>query len=436
MMTKHSYVHGMVIAALVWGGVILSTTRLSAQLVSPSATALGLAENYVAAARGYSAVYWNPAGLGLSGTGRLSLVFLPLRGNAAISAIGVAELARMQGEVLDAETKADWLAQIQGANGLLGGGLGSITYVAGNVGRIGFQVSTTAAGDVALSAAAAEMLLYGNRGPGGAPRMAELDGSSFGVTGISTAAVAVGQPVSIWETRIAVGASLRYSMGHYLLAGRDEEAFAGADPLEVRIRFPTVQTESDLISRSAPYLHNNGQGVGLDLGLGWENEYLGIGVVARNLVRYFRWDASALRYRPGVILIDHDGNESETGERPISEASPAFMKWLNDRGVPRSYALGVVAQPSPWISLTSDLQLEESPDPGSGQSWRYGAGMEVFPLTWLPLRTGFAWGTRGPEYAAGLGFRLGSVEVSAGGMVRGRARGNEATGAFHVAFRP
>jgi hypothetical protein len=430
MMTGFRIVRGLAIVALAWGCSILSATRASAQLASPSAAALGMADNYTAAARGYNSIYWNPAGLALSGTERLSFAFLPVRANISVLPIRLSEFARMQGRFLDEETKANWLGLVQDADGLSGSVLGTVTYLAGNVGRIGFQLSTTASGDVDLSPAVTEFLLYGNVGRYGAPQAVDLRGSSFGTTATSTAALAFGQPIMIGGNLLAIGATLKYTIGHYLAAGRDEEAYAAADPLRLNLRFPVLQTDAK--SRSSSFLHNNGRGLGLDLGAGWENEWLAVGLVARNLLSNFSWDRAALRYRPGVIVLDHDGNEIDTDPRPISEASPEFTSWAVGLGAPRSYALGVAGSPREWLLLTSDLQLETRVVPGAGRIWRQGIGVEARPVDWLPLRTGLAWGTRGAEYAAGIGARYGPVELAVGGKFRGR----EAAGAIQIAFRP
>lgn len=435
-MCQYGLLRGIGIVALVVGCLCSSVAQAAAQLRSPSAAALGVADNFTGAARGHSAVYWNPAGLGLDGTGRLSLFVSPLLGGATLAPLDLGELARVQGEFLDEEVKADWLARIRDAGGVSGRVMGSVTYLAGNVGRLGFQVSTTVSGEAALSPGVAELLLYGNVGPDGMPRVMEFRGSALDLGVMSTAAIAVGQPIEIWGESLAIGATLKYTVGHLLFAGRDEEALLEADPLRVRLRFPAVQTAKERLDRAGGLLRNNGHGLGLDLGVGWEAERFGFGAVARNIFSGFGWDPEMLVYRPGVVLLEKGGSEVEFGEQSFSDAPPALRDWVKSLKPPRSFALGVVSRPAPKLAMVADYQIETPRREGASSRWRFGTGLEFRPRSWLPLRTGIAWHARGVEYAAGLGVRRGSLDLSAGASLRRGIGGVGTTAALQAGFSP
>ena len=82
---------------------------LGGQIPSASAPALGLADNFTALARGFNAVAWNPAMLGMPDNPRFSLGILPLRGAAGIGPITLADVAGYQSRFLDDAVKQEWL---------------------------------------------------------------------------------------------------------------------------------------------------------------------------------------------------------------------------------------------------------------------------------------------------------------------------------------
>ena len=125
----------------------------AAQLPSASGAALGVADNFTAQARGYHAVAWNPAGLGLAGNPGFSLALLSVRGIAGLGPVTVSELADRQGELLPDEVKADWLQRITEEGGQSGSIGGDVTYLALSIGRVGLQASTVVRGRVKIGRA-------------------------------------------------------------------------------------------------------------------------------------------------------------------------------------------------------------------------------------------------------------------------------------------
>lgn len=435
-MFRYVPLRGAVLLVLVMGCLNGSVTPLAAQLRNPSAAALGMAGNFAGAARGPSAVYWNPAGLALKGTERFSLFVSPLVGAAMLAPFSPGELARAQGNFLDEAAKAEWLARIRGAGGLSGRITGSTTYLAGNAGRVGLMVSTAVFGETVLSPGGAELMLYGNVGPDGMPRVMELQGSTFELGVTSTAAVAVGQPIVIGGETLALGATLKYTVGHLLYAGRDEEARLEADPLRAHLRFPLVQTAKSRTDRAGGLLRNNGAGLGLDLGIGWEAEQVAVSAVARNVINGFAWDPERLVYRPGVVLLERGRSEIEFGERSLSTAPPDLRDWVARLKPPRSFAFGIASRPRANLLLVTDYQVEPPHREGAMSWWRFGTGLEFRPRPWLPLRTGIAWHAGGVEYAGGLGVRRGPIDLAMGAGLRRGIGGIGTTAALQVGFNP
>ena len=89
---------------------------LSGQMPSASAPALAMADNYVALARGFNAVAWNPAMLGMPDHPGFSIGLLPVRGGVGIGPITMGDVAEYQSRFLDDAVKEEWLARIV-ANG-------------------------------------------------------------------------------------------------------------------------------------------------------------------------------------------------------------------------------------------------------------------------------------------------------------------------------
>ena len=92
---------------------LLVTATGSAQLPSASPAALGMGDNYTAVARGFGAVAWNPANLGLSGNPRFSMALLGMRGSSDLGPVTGSDVARYQGLQLPNDVRDAWMQRIQ-----------------------------------------------------------------------------------------------------------------------------------------------------------------------------------------------------------------------------------------------------------------------------------------------------------------------------------
>src|SRR5256885_93151 len=91
--------------------VIALTTlapNASAQLVSASAASLALGDNYTALARGFNAMNWNPAGLGMPDNPFFSFAFTG-RGAGGTGPISLSDLSRYSGVAVPQAVLASWL---------------------------------------------------------------------------------------------------------------------------------------------------------------------------------------------------------------------------------------------------------------------------------------------------------------------------------------
>src|SRR5262245_2184453 len=103
-----------------------SAAIASAQLPNASATATGLSGAFTARARGYDAVAWNPANLGLTKTPRFTFGALSLHGSSGLDPISLGDIASFSGKALPAAQREAWLETVTakgGQNGRVDGGV-------------------------------------------------------------------------------------------------------------------------------------------------------------------------------------------------------------------------------------------------------------------------------------------------------------------------
>src|SRR5690349_5657715 len=114
----------------------------NAQLASASAASLALGDNYTALARGFNAVNWNPANLGMPGNPLVSFG-LAGRGAAGMGPITLGDFAQYGGQNLPQSVMSTWLSRVQqqGYQSLAADGAGSFGL---SIGNMAFQLSSTA----------------------------------------------------------------------------------------------------------------------------------------------------------------------------------------------------------------------------------------------------------------------------------------------------
>src|SRR5205085_9973259 len=112
------------------------------QLPSSSTRALGMGDNYTALARGYAAVSWNPALLGLPGNPGASLTLLPVRGVAGLGPVKLKDFSNYSDKFVPASQRETWLTAIEGKGSEQGNAGADATYIAAQIGRLGVQAGT------------------------------------------------------------------------------------------------------------------------------------------------------------------------------------------------------------------------------------------------------------------------------------------------------
>ena len=432
---------GSLRAAIAALALVATPVAAVAQLANPLPQAVGMGGNYTALARGFGAVSWNPAGLGMPDNPGFSLALLPLVTTAGLDPVTPSNFAEYDGEVIPHEVKREWLQLIQEAGGEAGSLGADVTYLAFSIWRVGIQASSNVRARVNVAPDVAEVFLFGNAGFSGEPGSYDLEGSSFDVAGTSSLAASFALPLSfrlgpLPDQHFSLGATVTYTVGNFLVLGQEENSSLSSDPLEVNVRFPMIQTAMAGDSASfEPADLDNGRGLGLDLGAAWQGGIFSAGVVVRNVINTFEWDLSSLRYRAGEATWTADTSYTSFEEAPIEEAPAALIERIRDLyEFSPAVSAGAAARVLPFLTLTGEMRhaVKANLDVGARNHVGVGAELRILPI--LPLRAGVALISGGYQLSGGMGLKLGPVQVSASGAVREAELGSDAVAALGLTF--
>ena len=408
---------------------------LSAQLPSASATALGVADNYSALARGFNAVAWNPAMLGMPDNPRFSLGVLPIRGTAGLGPITLADIAGYESRFLDDAVKQQWLDRIIANGGEQGSASGDITYLGMSMGRIGFQVSTMSHVVANLSPDAAELVLFGNAER---PAGEEFDLGNSSVQGMvtSTAAISFAQSlpirflVPVVEQHLSVGVTVKYTVGNALVMGRNIGSSVSGTEGDIDVAFPVIQSDSVASVRSL----DRGRGIGVDVGAAWQGGPLSISASVRNLLNNFAWDTASFVYRPGRVQFDGTAGNAEFDMEAYANAPDELKDAVRNFTYARQLVVGGAWRMNRKFLVSADVRQHVGEGLTVGARSHVGVGAEIRPLMFLPLRAGYARVTDGYQAGAGVGLELGPVNLSASVGRRSSAFGTDDMAAFGLTF--
>lgn len=399
-------------------GTVLATP-LAGQLPSASSAALGFADNYTAAARGYNAIAWNPANLALTGNPQASLAIFPVRAVTGLGPVTLGDLKRWGGKIVPEDVRTGWLDRIRSDGKEAGGAGADLTFVAVQVRRVGFQLSTTLRTAADLNTDAARLILFGNA-PNGQPLAFKLGDSQANGAWTSTAALSYAQPFPVGTTgaRLSVGGALKYTMGHAVAWGHDEGSTISASPVALNVSFPLITTDT-------ASFFNNGSGIGLDLGGAYQAGNLTVSAALQNVFNSFRWSESELRYRAATAYFTGDSSSAGSfDERPVPATATALVQRVMDERYKPVVLAGAAYRLSPRLLVDGDFHARA----GDGglqfdPRWQLGAGAEYRLRPFLPLRAGAALITGGEQLAAGIGFELGAFSLNASIAHRADATG-------------
>ena len=408
---------------------------LRAQLPSASAPALGLADNFSALAKGFNAVAWNPAMLGMPDNPRFSIGILPVRAGAGIGPITLTDVAGYESRFLDDAVKREWLDRIIEKGGEDGTANGDVTYLGMSIGRFAVQLSTMSHVAANLSPDAAELLLFGNaeRATG---EDFELGNSSVQGMVTSTAAVSFAQTlpirflVPVVEQHLSVGVTLKYTVGNALVLGRNLGSVVSGTDGDIDVAFPIIQSDS-VVSASAL---DRGRGLGIDVGAAWRGGRLSLSASVRNLYNSFAWDTSGFVYRPGRVQFDGTTGDAQFDMEPYANAPTELKDAVRSFAYARQIVAGGAWRVNEKLLLAADVRHHVGEGVEIGPRSHVGVATEIRPASFLPLRVGYAQITGGYQLGAGMGVDIGPVSISASvGRRRGQV-GSDDIAAFGLTF--
>jgi hypothetical protein len=412
---------------------------VAAQLPSASAASLALGDNYTAVARGYNAVSWNPAGLGMPDNPVFSFAFAG-RGAGGTDPISLGDLKQYSGVTVPNTVLASWLSRVQaqGGQSLEAEGAGSFGL---SIGSLGFQLSTSAYERGKLSPDAVEVLLYGNAGQSGTPRSMSLKGSRTEAAVTTTAALSFGHGMDLGvgplTQHFALGATVKYIVGNALLLGEDAGSTLDANPLSLDVQFPIIQSDT-----SFNRVPQHGRGLGVDVGAAWQSGPLAAGVTIQNFVNTFKWDVSQMYFRPGGALFTTSGTRSTSFDAVSMSALPDSLKAkaaalgneIESMKFTPSMNIGVSMKVLPFLTATGDIRQELGDGMHLGDRTHVGAGAELRLIPFLPIRAGLAGISGGYIASAGAGLELFFFHLNAGVAERKTQYGTYPAGALTVSL--
>jgi hypothetical protein len=425
MMSKHAMT--ALVLSLALGAASLPGAA-SGQLPSASTAPLGTANNYTALERGFTAIAVNPAGLGMPGNPGFSLTVLPVAARVGLNAFRLGDVAAFDGLKIPTSTKEAWLQSVIDEGSLAARGGFAVTELALTAGPFGLQISTVGRAKAALGPDAFELVLFGNAGRMGTARDMTLEGTRGDTWAASTAAIALGIPLpGAYGGSLALGATLKYTVGHGVGAFRDNGSVIRADPPAIDLTLPSLLPDSFTV--------NNGTGVGLDLGLAWEGSTWAVSAAIQNVFNTFGWNLDNLAYRPGGLLFETDTTATSFDPFPVASAPATFRDELLAQSFGTSLILGIAFHQSDRLSVTADFRHQGGAALVQGFGSHIGLGAELRLLPFLPLRGGMSRVSGGAVYfAGGVGLEFGPVHFSGSYLTEKGSAGEFRVASFALSF--
>ena len=418
------------VAALV-AATVLCSAAAGAQLPSASPAALGMADNYTAMARGFGAVAWNPANLGLPHNPRFTLTLLGLRGAGDLGPITTDDVARYQGIRLPNEVRDAWMQRIDANGGETGQVGGGVTYLGLSMGRFALQVASNASVDANMPPGAMELALYGNAGRTGSAQDIRLDGAHLTGAVTTTTGISWAHPIDLGLARLSFGATAKYVMGNMLVHGEDRGSQLSATSSQIDLRFPVILSDTG----NSSSVGNHGSGFGLDVGGAWDSGPFTASVAIQNIVNTFRWDASSFYYKPIQAYYGADTSFSSGDVTMPLDSAPADVRaWLEDQRFKPILSMGVALRANNRLTLAADVRREMGEGLRVGDRTHVGAGAELRLIPFIPLRAGLAVHPDGITIAGGTGLELGKINLTVSAEDRRTASGHAPGAAIGLSF--
>lgn len=417
-MRTRSLLPGSKAATLLTIALGVMAAPAAAQLPSGSTAALGMGNNFTAAARGYGALAWNPALLASSHNQYASMTLLTTVGGAGIGPIELSDISDYSDRLVPDDVKRDWLSRVAPGGAERGTVDADLTWGAAQIGRFGLQVTSSVRTTADLSRDVLQLILFGNVDAQGDPATLDFAGSSLDLAAYTTFAFGYAHPFEILPgTRLLIGATAKYTVGHIVVTGDESQGSANGAGFD--IAFPIVNSVIDPDS----FTLNNGGGFGFDVGAALEMGPWTFAAAVENVASTFEWDMDELRYRPLTLEAGEAELIADTDEQPFDSAPESLRAHVAGLDFGRSYSLGAAYRARENLMVSADLRHGDNDGIVTDATSHLGAGVEYRPIPWLPLRAGAAAiqlgdDNTGFQIGGGLGINLGGWNLSASALQR------------------
>ena len=180
---------------------------------------------------------------------------------------------------------------------------------------------------------------------------------------------------------------------------------------------------------------NNGSGVGLDLGVAWEDSTWAVTASIQNLFHTFQWNLDAYAYRPGEVIFDGTSISDDFDAVPATGAPGALQDSVLAQSFDPVLILGAAYRVSEKLAVTADLRKDTGDALVLGAGSHIGMGVEFRGVSFLPLRGGFSRVSGGAvHFAGGLGLELGPVHFSGAYLTEKNSAGEFRAASFALSF--
>lgn len=416
--------HTRVPAAIAFGLLLTVAGAGNAQVPNASPAATGLSGAYIARARGYNAVAWNPANLGLPGNPSFSLGALALSGSSGLDPISLNDFAPYSDKVLPAAKREEWLQKVAANGGEDGTMDGGITELAMSIGQLAFQVGTSIGGTTKLSPDAFEAVMFGNAGRTGNVQTLNFGGSTARVGAFTTGAVSYGFGIgSSKDSHMSLGVTAKYIVGHFVAMAQDQGSQAGAS--SITLNMPSVYSRPDSST-------NVGSGVGVDLGFAYKAQKLSFGAAVQNVMNSFAWNASKLYSNKGTGLFDANNDTTDFSDQAYASAPATLRQMVTDDKFKPVVAAGVAYELNSLTTFSADARSQIGDGITVGPKTQVGGGLEFRGIPLLPVRVGASYLTGGWGVSGGVGLKIMGYELGLGAALRTVNGGKEPAITFNA----
>jgi len=416
--------------SLVLAGLLLPAL-LHAQLPDPSTRALGMGDAYTSLARGYEAVAWNPAMLAAVGRPGFTIDLPHVNFEFGSNAFGFSDVRKYANTYLTSADKATLLSKIDttlSLRTLIGAAPFGLS-----IGPFAILVGTSGQMNLGVGKDAVRLALYGNAPQAGSSSLFTAQGSNGRAWAATTIAGSFALPIPSPIGHIAVGATYKYVIGHFLGTGADLGSQVAFSPLFTATEAgQAVYTNYDSnCGNFSPFKTGMcggqaGKGYGVDLGgtLQLAGRGITLSAVLVNAIGSMTWDKDRLYYSRTVrqstqsssgsvqdtVLsqVTLKGQQQITGDATASKLQSSLLDNANFSKLARVGA----ALRSGQLTLAGDLQVRLKDGLDLQPEKLVSAGAEYRLLGILPLRAGGSWDMAGAAMiSGGIGLQLLGVNL-------------------------